>query len=234
MKRKIICSITIEPVKGEPIFTLLSLKNLLLFLVPAELWVSFSAYAFAMQKYGEKMRQILIENHTIREVVDASSYRIFENAIVYNIILTVGNHKVQDRTKVRLHHSNADFDARGGEEFLIDQHAFTKLKDSRLETNPLVFESLKVKEKIWQQAVRFDQICLVAYGARLNHKSKKLGKNHYISQSAISGNKRFCEGRGIERYSFSQEGWLNYTPNDHYNSMFPELFENQKLTPCAN
>ena len=186
-------------------------------------------YAFAVQKYGEKMRQMLVENHTIREIVDASSYRIFENATVYNIILTVGKHKVQDPTKVRLHHSNADFAERGGEEFLIDQHAFAKLKDSRFETKPHVFDNLKIKEKIWQQAVRFDQICLVAYGARLNHRSKKLGKTHYISQSPISSSKQFCEGKNIERYAFSQAGWLNYAPDEHYNPMFPELFENQKL-----
>ena len=66
-------------------------------------------------------------------------------------------------------------------------------------------------------------------GARLNHRSKKLGKNHYISQSAISSGKRFCEGKSIERYSFAQDGWLNYTPDEHYNPMFPELFENKKL-----
>ncbi|MDE0426007.1 MAG: Eco57I restriction-modification methylase domain-containing protein [Candidatus Poribacteria bacterium] len=204
----------------EKSIAILSANGIMGFILP---------YAFAMQKYGEKMRQILIENHTIREIVDASSYRIFENATVYNIVLTVSNRKVQDHTKIRLHHSNADFDERGGEEFLIDQYAFAKLKDSRFETNIRVFDSLKIKEKIWQRAIRFDQICLVAYGARLNHKSKKLGKNHYISQSAISGNKRFCEGKSIERYSFSQEGYLNYTPNEHYNPMFPELFENQKL-----
>ena len=186
-------------------------------------------YAFAVQKYGEKMRQMLVENHTIREIVDASSYRIFENATVYNIILTVGKHKGQNPTKVRLHHSNADFAERGGEEFLIDQHAFSKLKDSRFETKPHVFDNLKIKEKIWQHAVRFDQICLVAYGARLNHRSKKLGKDHYISQSPISGSKPFCEGKNIERYVFSQAGWLNYAPDEHYNPMFPELFENQKL-----
>ena len=185
--------------------------------------------AFAMQKYGEKMREILIENHNIREIVDASSYRIFENAVVYNIVLIVGKHKRQNLTKVRLHYSNTDFDVRGGKEFLIDQHAFAELKDSRLETNSNVFDNLKLKEKIWKNAVRLDQICLVAYGARLNHRSEKLGKTHYISQSKISGSKPFCEGKNIERYSFTQEGWLNYTPDEHYNPMFPELFENKKL-----
>ena len=204
----------------EKSLSILSARGIMAFILP---------YAFAMQKYGEKMRQILIENHTIREIVDASSYRIFENAIVYNIILTVGNHKVKDYTKVRLHHSNADFDERGGEEFLIDQHVFAELKDSRLETNSIVFENLKVKEKIWESAVRLDEICLIAYGARLNHRSKKRGKEHYISESPISGSKPFCEGKNIERYSFSQEGWLSYTPDEHYNPMFSELFENQKL-----
>ena len=83
-------------------------------------------YAFAMQKYGEKMREMLIESHNIREIVDASSYRIFENAVVYNIVLIVGKYKLQDLTKVRLHYSNTDFDVRGGKEFLIDQHAFCR------------------------------------------------------------------------------------------------------------
>ena len=204
----------------EKSISILSAKGIMGFILP---------FAFTTQKYGEKLRQILIENHNIREIVDASSYRIFENAVVYNIILIVGKYKGQDQTKVRLHHSNADFDARGGKEFLINQHAFAGLKDSRLETNPLVFDSLKIKEKIWHRAVRFDQICLVAYGARLNHRRKKLGKDHYISQLPASGSKQFCEGKSIERYSFSQVGWLNYRPDEHYNSMFPELFENKKL-----
>ena len=204
----------------EKSITILNANGVMSFILP---------YAFAMQKYGEKMRHILIENHTIREIVDASSYRIFENATVHNIVLTVGNYKVQDHTKVRLHHSNADFDERSGEEFLINQHAFAELKDSRFETNSIVFDSLKLKKNIWQRAIRFDQICLVAYGARLNHRSKKLGKDHYISQSTISGNKPFCEGKNIERYAFSQAGWLNYAPDEHYNPMFPELFENEKL-----
>ena len=204
----------------EKSISILSTKGNMSFILP---------YAFTMQKYGEKLRKTLIENHNIREIVDASSYRIFENAVVYNIILTVGKYKGQDQTKIRLHHSNTDFDTRSGKEFLINQQTFAKLKDSRLETNPDIFESLKIKEKIRKSTVCFDQICLVAYGARLNHRSKKLGKDHYVSQSPISGSKRFCEGRNIERYSFSQNGWLNYTPSEHYNPMFSELFENQKL-----
>ena len=50
----------------EKSIAILSANGIMGFILP---------YAFAMQKYGEKMRHILIENHTIREIVDASSYR---------------------------------------------------------------------------------------------------------------------------------------------------------------
>ena len=134
-------------------------------------------------------------------------------------------------TIVRHHHSNADFANRTGEEFTIDQSFFASLKDTRLDTNPPDTTAIAIKEKAWLKSVRFDQICLVAYGARLNHRTqgKKFGKAHYISSKRTSGSKQFCEGENIERYSFSQHGWLNYTPKEHYNPMFPELFENEKL-----
>ncbi|MDE0184908.1 MAG: Eco57I restriction-modification methylase domain-containing protein [Candidatus Poribacteria bacterium] len=197
------------------------LRGIMCFILPS---------AFATQKYGKKLRQMLIGHYGIREVVDASSYRIFENATVYNIVLMVGKEKEQnEETKVKLHSSNSDFETRGGREFYVNQQLFSKLKDSRFETDPLVFDGLKVQAKIWQHSVRFDRICFVAYGARLNHRSENLGKQHYISQSQTPGAKRFCEGKNIERYTFSQAGWLDYTPDEHYNSMFPELFANRKL-----
>ena len=200
---------------------LLNTNGVLSFILP---------YAFTKQKYGESMRKILIENYTIREIVDASSYRIFETAVVYNVVLIVGKYRSQDLTKVRIHYSNSDFDKRAGREFFVNQHSFANLKDMRLETNPIVFESPQSKGKTsGKKATRLDEICLIAYGARLNARSGNKKKRNYISSSPVSGSKRFCEGRNINRYSFTQAGWLNYRPDEHYNPMFTELFENQKL-----
>ena len=204
----------------EKSLSLLNGEGLMCFIIPA---------AFTKQQYATKMRQTLVLNHTIQELVDASSYRIFENAVVYNIILMVAKGKRNAPTRIRLHHSNSDFDNRSGTEFVIDQNFFNSLKDCRFDTNPLVADALKIKEKIWRNAIRLDRICLVAYGARLNHRSAKIGKSRYISQSPVDDSKRFCEGRNIERYSFFQDGWLNYTPDEHYNPMFTELFESEKL-----
>ena len=205
----------------EKSLSILTGKGMLCFIIPA---------SFTKQQYGAAMRKRLIEKHSIREIVDASSYRIFENAVVYNIVLTVANEKQNENsTKVRIHHSNADFEESAAIGFSIKQSVFASLQDYRLSATPSLSNDLLIQSKIWSKAVSLDQICLVAYGARLNHRSKPIGKSHYIHLSWTNAAKKFCEGRNIERYAFSQYGWLDYTPNEHYNPMFVELFETEKL-----
>ena len=204
----------------ENSLSVLNRKGIVSFIIPA---------AFTKQLYGTKMRRKLVHHHSIHTLVDASSYRIFENAVVYNIVLTVTKNKRLEPTKVRLHLNNADFANPNATEFLIDQTFFDSLKECRFDTNPSIASYVKIQQKIWQHAIRLDQICLVAYGARLNHRSAKIGKAHYIYSAPVADSKRFCEGRNIKRYSFSQAGWLQYRMDEHYNPMFPQLFENKKL-----
>ena len=204
----------------EKSLTLLSANGTLCFILSS---------AFATQQYGTKMRQRIVKNHALRELIDASAYRIFENAVVFNVILHVGKSKSDNPTRIRLPRSNDDFDNITGNEFFIDQSFFHTLKDCRFDSNPRLVEAVPLKDKIWSSSIRFDQICFIGYGARLNHRSKKIGKSHYIKFTHIPGGKPFCEGKNIERYWFSQEGWLDYTPNEHANPMFSELFENEKL-----
>ena len=206
----------------EKALSILNSNGLVCFIIPA---------SFTVQKYAAKMRQRLIADHHIRDLVDASSYRIFENAVVFNVVMSVAKSKSADPTRIRLHSGNDDFANRSGTEFTVDQNFFATLKDARFDTNPPDYAAIAIKDKVWRKAVRLDQICLVAYGARLNHRTqgKKLGKAHYISPTQIADGKKFCEGENIERYTFSQAGWLNYQPGEHYNPMFPELFENEKM-----
>ena len=200
--------------------SMLSEQGLMTFIIPS---------AFTAQKYAAEMRKILIDRHHIRQLVDSSHYRIFENAVVYNIVLSVEKQQSDEATRIRHHYSNSDFESPADDEILVDQQFFATLKDARLDTNPPTQAELDIRNKVWRSSVRLDEICLVAYGARLNGKSNGLRKNDYKSAVQIGGGKPFCEGRNIERYTFSQDGWLNYKPDEHYNSMFPELFENKKL-----
>ena len=143
------------------------------------------------------MRQTLIKDHHIREPADASDYRIFENAVVYNVVLSAAKRKSDAHTKVRRRRRNADLENRTGAEFTLDQQSFASLKHARLDANPPDAAAIRIKEMAWRKAVRFDQICLVAYGARLNHrtKGKQFGKAHYISLTQTAGAKQSCEGK---------------------------------------
>lgn len=188
-------------------------------------------FAFTNQNYGTLLRQKLIDEYFIKEIVDTSKYMVFSTAIVKNIILTI-QHKPEKakalKTKIIKVNSESDFIAQNFTEFETEQKLFRTLEDSRLETKP-VGNLISLKEKIWKNSIPLSDICLIAYGARLNHKSKSIGKEHYIFDKKEKDYKPFLEGKNIERYSFSQYGWLNYMPDEHYNSMFPELFENEKI-----
>ncbi|MCU0392693.1 MAG: Eco57I restriction-modification methylase domain-containing protein, partial [Thermoflexibacter sp.] len=185
-------------------------------------------YAFTNQNYGSLLRELLIKKFFIAEIVDTSNFLIFSSANVRNIILLLQKTENQKTTNIHLAKSKENFINQEFQSHTINQEDFLSLKDFRLETKP-VHHLLSIKEKVWANAIPLDHICLVAYGARLNHKTKKIGKEAYIHEKSKVGFKPFLEGKNIERYIFSQYGWLNYQPTEHYNSMFPELFENEKI-----
>ena len=186
-------------------------------------------YAYTNQNYGSISRLSLLQNYHIYDITDTSSYLVFDEAMVKNIILFVENKCYESlETEIKKLDSKEDFESNTFESFSIKQKEFIDFKDYRLETKN-ISNSLLLKNKIDLISRPLSSICLVAYGARLNHKSEKINKEHYISKSEEYGFKKFLEGKNIQRYEYSQFGWLNYKPDEHYNSMFPELFESEKM-----
>jgi len=197
----------------------LNKNGLLYFIIP---------FAFTNQNYGSKLREILIKNYFIKEIVDTSEFYIFDQAVVKNIILGIQNLPNQNETKILVVKDKDSFINKNFATSIVNQTSFLKLKDFRLETKT-ISNLISIKDKIWGNSIPLSNLCLVAYGARLNHKTKKIGKDNYISLEYKKDFKPFLEGKNIDRYSYTQYGWLNYQPNEHYNSMFPELFENEKI-----
>jgi hypothetical protein len=187
-------------------------------------------YAFTKQNYGEDLRKLLVEKYFINEIIDTSEYFVFDKAVVKNIILSVRIKKVQKNTRIRIIHSSKNFIEQKFIEHYLDQNKFLLLKGTRFETKP--FDNfLSLKNKIWQHSIPLKEICFIAYGARLNHKIKKIGKSYYVQKTQNNNTdlKPFTEGACIERYFFKQHGWLQYVPDEHYNPMFSELFESPKI-----
>ncbi|OQB59924.1 MAG: Modification methylase PaeR7I [Bacteroidetes bacterium ADurb.Bin145] len=198
---------------------ILSVDGILSYIIP---------YAYTNQNYGSLSRKMLIDRYYIREILDTSEYYVFENAIVKNTIISIVNSSNKGFTNIKIAKSESDFKNNTFTTNHINQREFKDLKDFRFETKD-ISSALKIKSKIWSKSVRLDEICLIAYGARLNHKSENCGKDIYIFDNYKKGFKPFLEGKNIDRFLYTQHGWLNYCPDEHYNAMFPELFETPKI-----
>ena len=185
-------------------------------------------YSYTNQNYGELSRKMLAEKYSIEEIVDTSNYYVFDNAVVKNIIIRLGKSK-GDYTLIRIADNKECFEQANFGDRILPTKTFLQLKNCRIETKP--FENIMgIKENIEKASIRLGKIYLVAYGVRVNNKyDKNKPKNYYIHDTPRAQYKKFTEGKCIDRYTFTQYGWLNYCPNEHYNSMFPELFENEKL-----
>ena len=185
-------------------------------------------YSYTNQNYAELSRRMLVEKNSIQEIVDTSKYYVFDNAVVKNVIIRFGKRR-GSQTQIRIAEDKDCFERKTFDTRLIETSAFLRLKNCRLETKP--FESLmQLKGKIDNASIRLGSIFLVAYGVRVNNKyDPSKPKSYYIHDDEKQGYKPYTEGKCIDRYVFSQYGWLDYCPDEHYNSMFPELFENEKL-----
>lgn len=203
----------------EKAITLLSSNGRTSFIIP---------YSYTNQNYGELSRRFLAERHSIEEIVDTSNYYVFDNAVVKNIIIRFGKSK-RDSTLIRIADNKACFEKANFADRILSTKTFLQLKNCRIETKP--FENiLGIKEHIEKASIKLGKIFLVAYGVRVNNKyDARKPKNYYVHDAFQPNFKRFTEGKCIDRFSFTQYGWLNYQPEEHYNPMFPELFENEKL-----
>lgn len=203
----------------EKSIALMNCKGVTSFIIP---------YSYTNQNYGELSRKMLTEKYSINEIVDTSNYYVFDNAVVKNIIIRFGKSK-GDYTLIRIADNKECFEQANFGDRILPTKTFLQLKNCRIETKP--FENIMgIKENIEKASIRLGKIYLVAYGVRVNNKyDKNKPKNYYIHDTPRAQYKKFTEGKCIDRYTFTQYGWLNYCPNEHYNSMFPELFENEKL-----
>jgi type I restriction-modification system DNA methylase subunit len=183
-------------------------------------------YSFINQNYAKSIRERIIQENQLISIVDTSNYFVFADAIVKTIILFIGKTQTHERTKIFRSISPEILEDNFHE---ISQNEFKKLNKFVFETKPFL-NLLKIKFKSETNVYKLEDLCLVAYGVRVNHKTEKdKPKNYYVHTENIDNYKRFIEGKDIDRYSHNQTAWLHYQPNEHYNSMFPELFENEKL-----
>ena len=186
-------------------------------------------YSFTNQNYGTNIREFLIENSRIKTIVDLTDFYVFENAVVKNIIIHILKKEVANFLQIIKPKRISDFSKDKYGNHMINQKLFKELKGNRFETKDIT-NIIILRDKLLKYSHKLEELCLIAYGVRINHKIDKLKpKSYYVSEVNHIGYKPFIEGKNIQRFHHKQNGYLNYIPTEHYNSMFPELFENEKL-----
>lgn len=185
-------------------------------------------YPYTNQNYAELSRRCLVSKYSVDEIVDTSKYNVFESAQVKNIIIRFSKKK-GDVTRIRIADTPKSFDENIFDTHSIDTKNFTLLKGCRFDTKDFM-SLLALKKVIEENSIELGKLFCISYGIRVNHKKdSNKPKNYYLKEDKVPGYKKFTEGRNIDRYHFSQNGWLNYRPEEHYNPMFKELFENEKI-----
>ncbi len=187
-------------------------------------------YPFLNQNYAENLRNLILNNCIIEEIVDISKFKIFEDAIVRNIIIILKKEpdkQKRDTAKIRITTQIEDphsKDKISGDNYSIPQIVFYSMPEYmfRLELNE---KTIPIIEKINSNSVKIGKIIVASWGAR-GVPSDQFHLDKPINELC----KQLVKGENIKRYRLSYNGkWLLYDLEKLYRPSFPQLFENEKL-----
>ena len=91
-------------------------------------------------------------------------------------------------------------------------------------------KDISIIDRIQSKSTEFSKICYINYGCRLVSKNGNKKKSDFIFEKNPTGSfKKFIEGSDIRKYKILSYRYVDYLPGEHYLSLFPELFESNKL-----
>lgn len=201
---------------------------------------------FLIANYARNMREDLLNNYTLKEIVDVSECEIFENVSVYPVILIVENRKPKENVIKTAEKINSIRELK--DKSLItteirqdiykrDDFVFFILPSDKKQ-NALLMKLLDVNYKTLDRylAIKWT-LSFHAMGLR----DKFLFPQKPASKNAkkLIGGKSFAGNSDIERYKLDWGGWwIDYNEElarNHKNQLPPRgLFEQEKLIICQN
>jgi len=183
---------------------------------------------FANQPYGLKLREFILNNCNINQIVDLTTFKIFEGAVNTPIILILGkenNQKLRMNNNLRVLHPKypKEINEATVNVSKIPQSLFLEIPDYKFRFN-LNEVVISIIEKIENNSIDLGDICYINWGTRSVPQSK-----FHLNERINNNCKPLLVGKNIDRYIIDYNGlWLLYEKDKLYNPMFPELFENEK------
>ena len=218
---------------GEQAFRLLQGSGMFGFIQP----IKFGIYA-----NGKTLRDFLLRQTQIEQLVDLSQCRIFPDPTTYPCLPIVKKGRPSSDHKilvVRVPQKTPELISDSRSEQVIT----TRIPQSRFNRTPENVISLSLSDEIWDLIKRFDELSFslsdmfdieqcIRIGSEAKRHSLVLAERQYASapESVKIACRKMLDGENIEQYAIAWEGkWLHYLPNELYNAKSLEVLETEKI-----
>lgn len=186
--------------------------------------------SFFNQNYARLLREELLENYYIQEIVDLSDTHVFDGVSVQTGILVIKKSKL-DNYVINVIKTKGDVSQISAlpKEQITSQ--FYKTNAGFMFRTDVDGLTMNILKKIRERSNDLQLYCYVVIGAVPHDGSTGESKDRLISKvKTQSSQKPYIEGKDVERYLIKWRGlYLDYQPHMMHRPKFPELFENKKI-----
>lgn len=183
--------------------------------------------SFLKEKYGKLIREKIIRELELVEIIDFGEDVIFENVARQTFIYNLRKNKLPEN-KVKIRFGLDDFGTS------VPQKFFTTLKNCTYKTN-VSSDDINIYNKLIQSSYKMGELFCVNVGVVAHSKSgspSQFKKDDVIYNEYRDGFKKYVVGPNFSRYSLLfDEQYMDYENNKDYfhRSKFNLLFESKKI-----
>jgi len=187
-------------------------------------------YPLTNQNYALKLRELIINQYNLKEIVDLNGTKIFENATVSNCIPLISKSNPE----------KACYVSRLTESQKIEKAFVQKYTDLVQDEKTLVWNLTTEKRQTNRHSNLnvLGDCCYISKGMVINA-DEKTAKGEFVKDDLISESydeihcRKYIEAKDIERYNFKKIRYLEYNtercPDKLSRPTFRELYEKPKL-----
>jgi len=186
--------------------------------------------SFSKEKYGRKLRELIVKRYMLTALVDFGTEDVFEDvARQYEIFVVRNESNPKNVTKI-LKYGNGIFRDSGS----IDQTEFLTFHNCTFRTD-LGPADLSIMKRASRNTIPLGNICCINPGVVAHSREGspiEFTKDDVVHDSFSKGYKKYLEGKDISRYNIRWGGrYMDYDSKIQYfhRPKFPQLFERNKI-----
>jgi adenine-specific DNA-methyltransferase len=187
-------------------------------------------YPLTNQTYAKKLREFIVNQCSLIEIVDLNGTKVFENATVSNCIPFISKSLPNDSCFISHINDNKD----------IKRSFYKAISDMVQDEKTAVWNLSKEKRNTGRHSEMnvLGDFCYISYGLRPNS-DEKIARGEFVKRDLISETynsihcRKYIEAKDIERYRVKRIRYLEYnterSPDKLVRPTFREFYEHSKL-----